>query len=74
MTSNRSRKGLDNAFATIRTALIEAALQKAGNRGSSMQELVAATGLSRSQVDRALRKLGKQSRVEKNGDRYRIRG
>jgi len=57
----------------MRIALVEAALRKAGDRGSSMQELVAATGHSRSQVDRALRKLGKQSRVEKNGDRYRIR-
>jgi len=58
-------------FAPDRMDAVMAVLQKAGDKGLTLGELIARTGYSRSQVDRALRKLRDKGLVEKNGDRWK---
>ena len=63
----------DLRYSEIRMDDIMAALQKAGDRGMTIGELVMACQSSRSQVDRALRKLRDRGLVEKDGVRWRTR-
>jgi hypothetical protein len=62
------------SYHTSRRNVVEAALQKAGERGRTKQELVVDTEFAQHQVRRALRTLQKEARVEMTGDRYRVRG
>lgn len=59
-------------YHTRRRNIVEAALQKAGERGRTKQELVEDTGFGHRQVRRALRTLQREGRVEIVGDRYRL--
>jgi predicted transcriptional regulator len=70
----RLRQWWDSLFATtVRPDIVMTILQKAGNQGLTLEELVrACQGSSRSQVDRALRRLREKGLVEKNGDRWRV--
>jgi hypothetical protein len=70
----RLRQWWDSQLAaTVRPDIVMTALQKAGDQGLTLEELVAACpGSSRSKVDRALRRLRAKSLVEKNGDRWRV--
>jgi len=61
-------------YHTSRRNIVEAALQKAGERGRTKQELVEDTGFGQRQVRRALRTLQREGRVEIVGDRYRLCG
>jgi len=57
--------------AAVRPDIVMTALQKAGEQGLILQELIVAyPGSSRSKVDRALRRLRQKGLVEKNGDRW----
>lgn len=56
-----------------RMNVVEAALQKAGDRGRTKEELIAETGLSQKKVKTALRKLREKRRVEQDGARWRMR-
>jgi len=62
------------SYHTSRRNVVEAVLQKAGERGRTKQELVVDTEFAQHQVRRALRTLQKEARVEMTGDRYRVRG
>jgi hypothetical protein len=70
----RLRQWWDSQLAaTVRPDIVMTALQKAGDQGLTLEELVAGCpGSSRSKVDRALRRLRAKSLVEKNGDRWRV--
>ncbi len=63
----------DRRYSEVRMDDIKAALQKAGDGGMTLEELVLACQSSRSQVDRALRKLRERGLVEKDGVRWRTR-
>ena len=56
-----------------RMNVVEAALQKAGGRGRTKEELIADTGFSQKKVKTALRKLREKGRAETNGARWRTR-
>jgi transcription initiation factor IIE alpha subunit len=56
-----------------RMNVVEAALQKARDRGRTKEELIAETGLSQKKVKTALRKLREKRRVEQDGARWRKR-
>jgi DNA-binding FadR family transcriptional regulator len=62
------------SYHTSERNVIEAALQYAGERGRTEQELVTNTEFAQHQVRHALRTLQKKGRVEMAGDRYRVRG
>ena len=61
-------------YHTRRRNEVKTALQKAGQRGRTKQELVADTGFSQRQGRRALRTLQREGGAELNGDRYRLSG
>ena len=64
---------IEKYFATKRPDAVTAVLQKAGNQGLTLEKLKASSSeFSRSKADRALRKLWKEGRVEKNGDRWKL--
>ena len=59
--------------ATVQPDIVMTVLQKAGEQGLTLEELVVACpGSSRSKVDRALRRLRQKGLVEKNVDRWRV--
>ncbi len=52
---------------------VEAALQNAGDRGRTKEELIADTGFSQKKVKTALRKLREKGRAEQDGARWRMK-
>jgi len=70
----RLRQWWDSQLAaTVRPDIVMTVLQKAGEQGLTLEELVVACpGSSRSKVDRALRRLRQKGLVEKNVDRWRV--